>query len=123
LSGQDKREVLLGSRPDLFDSPTIRSISKGEYLTKSEDAIQGTGYVVESLEAALWSFWTTDNFEQAILKATNLGDDADTTAAICGQVAGAFYGEDGIPKRWLDRLVMREEIGLLAEKLCNRTSE
>jgi ADP-ribosyl-[dinitrogen reductase] hydrolase len=76
-------------------------------------------YVVKSLEAALWSFWVTDNFEQAILKATNLGDDADTTAAICGQVAGAYYGEDGIPKHWLSRLALREEISFLAQKLCD----
>ncbi len=65
--------------------------------------------MVRSLEAALWSFYKTDSFEAAILKAANLGDDADTTAAICGQLAGAFYGESGIPKNWLDRLVMRQE--------------
>ncbi len=54
------------------------------------------------------------SFEEAILKAANLGDDADTTAAICGQVAGAYYGEGGIPSHWLERLVMREEIKNLA---------
>jgi ADP-ribosyl-[dinitrogen reductase] hydrolase len=69
------------------------------------------------LEAALWCFEQTDTFEAAILKAANLGDDADTTAAICGQVAGAFYGESGIPKKWLDRLVMRQEITVLADRL------
>jgi ADP-ribosyl-[dinitrogen reductase] hydrolase len=79
--------------------------------------IQGTGYVVRSLEAALWSFHRTDSFEAAILKAANLGDDADTTAAICGQLAGAFYGESGIPKKWLDRLVMRWEVSELADQL------
>jgi ADP-ribosyl-[dinitrogen reductase] hydrolase len=73
--------------------------------------------VVRSLEAALWSFWTTESYEEAILKAVNLGDDSDTTAAICGQVAGAFYGETGIPKQWLEKLVMREEIAVLAEGL------
>ena len=73
--------------------------------------------MVESLEAALWCFAQTDNFEAAILKAANLGDDADTTAAICGQVAGAFYGESGIPQKWLDKLVMREEISMLADRL------
>jgi ADP-ribosyl-[dinitrogen reductase] hydrolase len=73
--------------------------------------------VVESLEAALWCTWVSDSFESAILKAANLGDDADTTAAICGQVAGAFYGEDGIPCRWLDQLAMRDEITELAIKL------
>jgi ADP-ribosyl-[dinitrogen reductase] hydrolase len=57
---------------------------------KNPPEIQGTGYVVSSLEAALWSFQSTDSFEAAVLKAANLGDDADTTAAICGQLAGAF---------------------------------
>lgn len=123
LSGMDKRQLLLESDVDLFDSQSIRRISRGDYLDKSEDEIHGTGYVVESLEAALWCFWTTDNFEQAILKAANLGDDADTTAAICGQVAGAYYGENGIPGRWLDKLVMRDEISELAKRLCNRQSK
>ena len=81
------------------------------------DNLRGTGYVVESLEAALWCFDQTDNFETAILKAANLGDDADTTAAICGQVAGAFYGESGIPQKWLEKLSLREEITILADRL------
>ncbi len=58
-----------------------------------------------------------NSFEEAIFNAANLGDDADTTAAICGRVAGAFYGESGIPSHWLDKLVMRGEIGELADKL------
>ena len=97
--------------------PKITLIARGNYRNKSAAEIRGTGYVVESLEAALWCFDQTDNFEAAILKAANLGDDADTTAAICGQVAGAFYGESGIPQKWLDKLVMREEISMLADRL------
>jgi ADP-ribosyl-[dinitrogen reductase] hydrolase len=77
---------------------------------------------VESLGAALWSFWTSDDFEQTIFTAANLGDDADTTAAICGQIAGAYYGESGIPARWLERLVMKERIGGLAEQLWRASS-
>ena len=73
--------------------------------------------MVRSLEAALWSFHSTDSFEADVLKAANLGDDADTTAAICGQLAGAFYGESGIPKKWLGRLAMRQEISTLADCL------
>ena len=76
--------------------------------------MKGTGYVVDSLEAALWAFQSTDSFEAAVLAAANLGDDADTTAAICGQIAGAFYGERGIPGRWLDKLAMRDFITGLA---------
>lgn len=79
--------------------------------------IQGTGYAPESLKAALWSFLTTDSFEDAILAAANLGDDADTTAAICGQMAGAYYGANAIPKCWLDKLFMKDEIITLADEL------
>ena len=73
--------------------------------------------MVSSLEAALWCFHTTASYEEAILEATNLGDDADTTAAICGQLAGTYYGESGIPVKWLDKLYMRNEIAKLADDL------
>ena len=102
---------------ETYTSPGISPLPDGEYQTKQESSIRGTGYVVESLEAALWCFWTTTSFEEAILKAANLGNDADTTAAVCGQVAGAFYGESGIPSHWLERLVMRQEIKHLAKGL------
>ncbi|HEX9831364.1 MAG TPA: ADP-ribosylglycohydrolase family protein, partial [Thermodesulfobacteriota bacterium] len=84
LDGAAKSEVLFNSESDLFESASIQSIASGDYRGKNESLIKGTGYVVESLEAALWCFWSTDSFEQAVLKAANLGDDADTTAAICG---------------------------------------
>jgi hypothetical protein len=67
----------------------------GAYNGKFEAHIRGSGYVVQSLEAVLWVFERTDSFEDAILMAANLGDDADTTTAVCGQVAGAYYGEPG----------------------------
>ena len=105
-------------KPNLSGRTEDRVDRAGRLSTTNRSAeIRGTGYVVESLEAALWCFDKTDNFEAAILKAANLGDDADTTAAICGQVAGAFYGESGIPQKWLDKLVMREEISMLADRL------
>jgi ADP-ribosyl-[dinitrogen reductase] hydrolase len=119
LGGAGKPEILFGGRPGLVDSAKVKSIAAGDYMCKPESAIRGSGYVVQSLEAALWCFWATDTFEQAILQAANLGDDADTTAAICGQIAGAHYGESGIPTRWLEPLVMREEIGALAERLLH----
>jgi ADP-ribosyl-[dinitrogen reductase] hydrolase len=76
--------------------------------------------VVNCLEAALWCFDRTENFAEAVLLAANLGDDADTTAAVCGQIAGAYYGESGIPETWLAKLTMRTEIGALAEGLARR---
>jgi len=118
LDGKAKDEILLngGARtPDLC--PKIKAIVAGEYRNKHENQIRGSGYVVESLEAALWCFDTTDTFRDAILKATNLGDDADTTAAVCGQLAGAHYGESGIPAEWLDKLCMRGTITEMADRL------
>jgi ADP-ribosyl-[dinitrogen reductase] hydrolase len=95
----------------------LRSIAEGDYRAKPVSEIRGTGYVVDSLEAALWCFWHSDNFEEAVLRAANLGDDADTTAAICGQLAGAHWGESGIPRHWIDRVAMGEEIRGLADAL------
>jgi ADP-ribosyl-[dinitrogen reductase] hydrolase len=115
LQGQPKDQVLLGDRAAFEGRSKIVAIARGEYQDKPETAIRGTGYVVESLEAALWCFARSNSFEEAILKAANLGDDADTTAAVCGQVAGAYYGE--IPQHWLERLAMRAEITHLAERL------
>ncbi len=117
LSGASKADTLLSTSPERLQSEKIQNIARGEYRDKPEAKIRGTGYVVQSLEAALWCFWTTDSFESAILKAANLGDDADTTAAICGQVAGAFYGESGIPQSWLEKLAMRDKIVSLANEL------
>jgi ADP-ribosyl-[dinitrogen reductase] hydrolase len=117
LSGASKVETLLSTGLQRLQSEKLQNIARGDYRDKPEETIRGTGYVVEALEAALWCFWMTDSFESAILTAANLGDDADTTAAICGQVAGAFYGEGGIPQRWLEKLAMREEIRELADRL------
>jgi ADP-ribosyl-[dinitrogen reductase] hydrolase len=123
LLGRSKEDVLLGDAESFMSAERISAIARGSYRTKSEEAIRGSGYVVESLEAALWSFAHTDSFEHAILKAANLGDDADTTAAVCGQVAGAYYGEGGIPRRWLDSLAMRSEITRLADQLAARQND
>ena len=117
LCGANKEQILCANAPDAFVAESIKEISRGSYLDKSENEIEGSGYVVRSLEAALWCFWQTDSFEEAILKAVNLGDDADTTGAVCGQIAGAFYGESGIPEGWLKSLAMGEQIGKLAERL------
>jgi ADP-ribosyl-[dinitrogen reductase] hydrolase len=117
LSGKDRKEALLDISLNMLSSPKIKQIAAGSYINKTDSDIRGSTYVVESLEAALWSFWHTDNFRDAILAAANLGEDADTTAAVCGQIAGAYYGEDGIPADWLDQLARAELIGQLAEGL------
>lgn len=116
LAGADKAEIVCGSDVAINSEP-LRAIAHGRYRTRSVREIRGTGYVVDCLEAALWCFLTTDSFEAAILAAANLGDDADTTAAVCGQIAGAYYGESGIPRHWLDRLTIRDDIRNLADQL------
>ncbi|HSB81875.1 MAG TPA: ADP-ribosylglycohydrolase family protein, partial [Candidatus Methylomirabilis sp.] len=80
-------------------------------------AIQGTGYVVDCLEAALWVFHRSDTFKDGAPLAVNLGDDADTTGAVYGQLAGAYYGEEGIPEAWRVKLAYREVIERYAEQL------
>ncbi len=100
-----------------FASPRVQDLAGGSYLGKSRDQIKGSGYCVESLEAALWCFASTDSFEHAVLEAANLGDDADTTAAIVGQIAGAHYGAAGIPQAWLARLHMADDMERLAQRL------
>lgn len=117
-----KEQVLIHDEVDHDGllSLRLKQIASGAYFDYEVHQIKGSGYVVDSLEAALWCFYHTDNFREAVLAAANLGDDADTTAAIVGQLAGSFYGEDGIPTEWLERIVMHEEIGELAECLTCR---
>lgn len=118
LQGRAKDDVLAPLQQGALMSNALMLIAAGKYKTKLESQIKGSGYVVESLEAAFWCFWHTNNFKDCVLLAANLGDDADTTAAVAGQLAGAFYGESGIPALWLKKLTMTTEIGLLAEQLA-----
>jgi ADP-ribosyl-[dinitrogen reductase] hydrolase len=77
--------------------PTVERVARGSFKRKMPPEIKGSGFVSASLEAALWAFHDANSFEEAVLKAVNLGDDADTTGAVCGQLAGAFWGENAIP--------------------------
>ena len=97
--------------------PEIAAVAGGSFNKRNPPAIRGTGYVVQSLEAALWAFHRSESFREGLLMAVNLGDDADTTGAIYGQLAGAFYGEQGIPKLWRDNLAHRDLIESFADKL------
>jgi ADP-ribosylglycohydrolase len=98
-------------------APRIAEIAAGSFRRREPPEIRGTGYVVHSLEAALWAFDRSHSFREGALLAVNLGDDADTTGAVYGQLAGAFYGESGIPREWCDRLAMRELIATRAGQL------
>ena len=101
--------------------PEVAEVARGSFRTKSPPAIRGTGYVVRSLEAALWAFASTTDFESGALAAVNLGEDADTTGAVYGQIAGTYYGARGIPPRWRSRVAMGVEIMRMAEVLMERS--
>lgn len=124
VSGETK-EVLLSSRycpvPGYWGSnpltPAIDKIATGTFKSLSPPAIKGSGYVVDSLEAALWAFWHSDSFREGCLMAINLGDDADTTGAVYGQLAGAYYGASSIPATWRNQLALGTVIEELAVKL------
>ena len=90
--------------------PDIDEVAGGSFRTRQPPQIAGSGYVVRSLEAALWAFQQTDDFQSAVLRAVNLGDDADSTGAVCGQLAGACYGVEGIPAELLTGLAKQELI-------------
>ena len=103
-------------------SPRIAAIATATYQNKTESEICSTGYVVHTLEAALWAFHQTDTFADGALAAVNLGDDADTTGAVYGQLAGAFYGVDGIPCEWREVLHASDDIVRLATGLFDRAT-
>lgn len=98
-------------------SANVAEVAFGSYKRRMPPEIKGSGYVVRSIEAALWAFYQTNNFSEGLLLAVNLGDDADTTGAIYGQLAGAYYGVDAIPSHWQEALVAREKIGATADEL------
>ena len=96
----------------------IDEIATGSFRRRDPPEIRGTGHVVRSLEAALWAFAKGANFREGALLAVNLGDDADTTGAVYGQIAGAFYGASAIHGDWLSKLHARDMIASFADRLA-----
>jgi len=124
LQGLSKEAILTMEDPDNWFyklEPDVHlDIAKGAYKAKTEDQIKSTGFVIHTLEAALWSFYTTDTFEEGAIKAVNLGEDTDTVGAVYGQLAGAYYGIRAIPQRWLDKVVLKDIIIEVADKLFEK---
>ncbi|WNO10876.1 ADP-ribosylglycohydrolase family protein [Teredinibacter sp. KSP-S5-2] len=116
LNGTSKDEMLNQTVYTPY-TEKIKLINSGEFKCKHSTQIRGSGYVIESLEAALWCFYNTDNYQEAVLTAANLGEDADTTAAICGQIAGAFYGYNNIPESWRNKITYKQDIESFAISL------
>jgi ADP-ribosyl-[dinitrogen reductase] hydrolase len=98
------------------DRNLFSRIFSGCLITTDSSQIQSSGYVIHSLEASIWCMLHSSSYQEAVLKAVNLGDDTDTTGAIVGGIAGICYGPESIPEHWIDTLVKKDEI----EKLCDR---
>lgn len=125
VTGTPKEELL---RPDWSPIPgywqehplvpEVADVASGSFARREPPEIRGSGYVVRSLEAALWALYRTDSFRDGALAAVNLGEDADTTGAVYGQLAGAIYSIDGIPAEWRAKVALEETIERLADGLC-----
>jgi ADP-ribosyl-[dinitrogen reductase] hydrolase len=102
---------------DLNFRDEVAELVDGSFRKDSPVNISGSGFVAETLEAALWAFYRSNDFESGAILAVNLGGDSDSTGAVYGQIAGAYYGVQAIPKRWREKIVMREVIVALADRL------
>ncbi len=113
INGKAEQELL---RPEKIEgAEEVQVVAAGSWRDKRRDEIRSTGYVIHTLEAALWSVANSGSFEEAVLLAANLGDDADTVAAVTGQLAGALWGTGSIPEDWKRRLTWSDTI---TEKAC-----
>ena len=114
IEGASRTElyVLAADLAEQVTNPDLATILRGSYRVKERDEISSSGYVLHSLEAALWALARTDDFLEGALLAVNLGDDADTVGAIYGQLTGALYGRSGIPESWRNRL---HDVGMIED--------
>jgi ADP-ribosyl-[dinitrogen reductase] hydrolase len=100
--------------------PEVDEVASGSFRQRNPPQIRGTGYVVHTLEAALWAFYHGTDFRDGCLRVVNLGEDADTTGAVFGQLAGAYHGEPGIPPEWRARLHAHDMITPIADQICQQ---
>ena len=101
----------------------IDEVACGSFKELEPPEIRGRGFVVKSLEAALWAFYKSNSFEEGCLLAVNLGEDADTTGAIYGQLVGAYYGFSNIPNKWTKKLAKTDMIEFIIEKLLKSSNQ
>ena len=126
LNGESKETVLSSMYSPIenyfINKPlcdAIKEVANGSFKTKQPSEIKGTGFVVQSLEAALWAFYHTDNFRDGALKAVNLGDDADTTGAVYGQISGSYFKYDNIPFEWVKEICMLDKLKMITQ-ICQQ---
>jgi ADP-ribosylglycohydrolase len=126
--GMDKTAAYVELRGDFkrgspyIDQDTLEKFSRilwADIGTVPESHIRSGGFVIDTLEAALWCFLTTNTYQDAVLMAVNLGNDTDTTAAVTGALAGLSYGIEGIPVEWLNTLTASDDIRRLAAAMAD----
>lgn len=124
ILGWDRQEIIADAqrRASRIRTPAVQDVLAGKYLGASRDEISSSGYVVDTMEAALWAFTQTRDFEAGALLAVNLGHDADTVGAVYGQLAGAHYGLSGIPDEWRNQLHALDTIFEIADDLYDCVS-
>jgi ADP-ribosyl-[dinitrogen reductase] hydrolase len=122
IAGKPRSEALRNRTGDTPFAGAIADIMAGTWRSKRRNEIKSSGYVAHSLEAAIWCVARTGSFDEAVLLAANLGEDADTVAAIAGQLAGGLYGYRAIPNEWLGQLGGQGMIFGMARQLVDRTS-
>jgi ADP-ribosylglycohydrolase len=131
LERKNKFEIYENLQSEITNFLTNLSINKAEIalfdrLLKEdieklpEERIYSSGYVLHPLEASIWCLLTTDSFEEAVLRAVNLGEDTDTTGAVTGGLAGLFYGIDSIPEKWLQKIARYDDINDLAKRVADK---
>jgi ADP-ribosyl-[dinitrogen reductase] hydrolase len=129
--GEDKFEIYENLKIEVSDFLTTIPINqsevaifdrllKGDIYKLTEEKIFSSGYVLHTLEASIWCLLTTNTYEDAVLKAVNLGNDTDTTGAVTGGLAGLLYGINSIPTKWLKQLARHDDIENLAERLSEK---
>ena len=128
LKGTKKEELQQNALPKIGEyvrhnphyAPALKAydrIAHKTFASLSEDTIRSSGYVVDTLEAALWCFLNTDNYKSCVLKAVNLGSDTDTVACVAGSIAGLYYGE--IPESWIKVIRNKKFVDKIIANFCN----
>lgn len=129
LAGETKKEAMINgvhSFKKMYETETNelpyyeRLFDVESFQNKHEDEIESSGYVVHTLEAALWCFLNSDNYQECVLKAVNLGDDSDTVAAIAGGLAGLYYGYDALPQTWVQQIANKEWVDQLIDSFFEK---
>ena len=119
INNKSKEDILTFNEEEksYLHHPDILKVINGSYKIKNRDQIESSGFVIDTLEAALWAFYNTDNFRDSIILSANLARDADTIAAICGQLSGAFYSLENIPEEWIEKIKYKDKIIGIANEL------